>query len=61
MTGNPAMGFASERGMFVSTSFELFGTNPKLSESEKSSFASLLLHPTARLVSRWNPLHPKRT
>jgi len=42
MTGNPAMGFASERGMFVSTSFELFGTNPKLSESEKSSFASLL-------------------
>ncbi len=42
MAGNPAMGFSSERGMFVSTSFELFGTNPKLAESEKSSFASLL-------------------
>lgn len=42
MAGNPAMGFASERGMFVSTSFELFGTNPKLAESNKSSFASLL-------------------
>lgn len=42
MVGNPAMGFASERGMFVSTTFELFGSNPKLQEANGSSFASLL-------------------
>ncbi len=58
MAGNPAMGFSSERGMFVSLSYEVFGTNPKLVQANKSSFASLLsatndqtLHPGSILYT----------
>jgi hypothetical protein len=43
LTGNPAFGFNSSKGMFLSTSWELFGINPSLRQSGKeSSFASLL-------------------
>jgi len=42
MVGNPAMGFTSERGMFVNTTFEIYGTYPNFSKGEQSSFASLL-------------------
>ncbi len=39
---NPAFGFNSERGMFVSTTTEIFGRYPNFSDAEESSFASLL-------------------
>ena len=39
---NPSFGFASDRGMFLSTTTELFGTYPKFSSADESSFASLL-------------------
>lgn len=40
---NPAFGFSSSRGLFVSATLELFGKYPSFSESgEESSFASLL-------------------
>ena len=39
---NPAFGFSSDRGMFVSTTTEVFGTYPGFSEAEESSFASIL-------------------
>ena len=42
MVGNPAMGFASERGMFVNTTFEVYGTYPNFSKKGQNSFASLL-------------------
>ncbi len=39
---NPAFGFNSERGMFVSTTTEIFGRYPNFADAEESSFASLL-------------------
>ncbi len=42
MVGNPAIGFNSSRGMFLSTTFELFGTYPSSENKDASSFASLL-------------------
>lgn len=43
MVFNPAIGFASNRGMFLNTTSELYGTYPtKGRESEESSFSSLL-------------------
>ncbi len=41
--GNPSFGFDSIKGAFLNTSFEIFGTYPKISSSdESSSFSSLL-------------------
>ncbi len=42
MVGNPAIGFNSSRGMFLSTTFELFGTYPDSDNEDASSFAALL-------------------
>lgn len=43
IVGNPSFGFSSDKGAFLNTTFELFGTYPKLSEQdEESSFSSLL-------------------
>ncbi len=42
MVGNPAIGYESSRGFFVNTTFELFGKYPSFSDSEKSSFSTLL-------------------
>ncbi len=42
LVGNPAFGFASDRGMFLSTTWELLGSYPKFSETEESSFSALL-------------------
>ncbi len=41
--GNPSFGFNSDKGAFLNTSFEIFGTYPKIESSdESSSFSSLL-------------------
>ncbi len=42
MVGNPAMGFSSDRGMFLNTTFEIYGTYPNFKKAETSSFTSLL-------------------
>ena len=43
LAGNPAFGFNSDRGMFVSTTWEIFGKNKELEkEGESSSFSALL-------------------
>ena len=42
MVGNPAFGFTSKRGMFLSTTFELFGSYPISDDGESSSFTSIL-------------------
>lgn len=42
MVGNPSFGFSSNRGRFISTTYELFGTYPAASSSDVSSFASIL-------------------
>ena len=39
---NPAFGFQSSRGMFASFTYDVFGQNTNLLQSELSSFASLL-------------------
>jgi hypothetical protein len=45
MVGNPAMGFTSDRGMFVNTTFEIYGTYPNIKSDSQSSFTSLLASP----------------
>lgn len=42
MVGNPAVGINSERGMFVSTTWEVFGSYPKIGEAGKSEAVALL-------------------
>ncbi len=42
MVGNPAIGFTSDRGMFLNTTFEMYGTYPNFKKAESSSFTSLL-------------------
>ncbi len=42
MVGNPAIGFSSDRGMFLNTTFEIYGTYPNFKKAESSSFTSLL-------------------
>lgn len=42
LVGNPAFGFNSSRGMFLSTTFELFGSYPASSDENNSSFSALL-------------------
>ncbi|MBI9094844.1 MAG: hypothetical protein JEY71_08190 [Sphaerochaeta sp.] len=42
MVGNPAIGFSSDRGMFLNTTFEMYGTYPNFKKAETSSFTSLL-------------------
>ncbi|MDD3997580.1 MAG: hypothetical protein PHH86_07710, partial [Sphaerochaetaceae bacterium] len=39
---NPAFGFDSDRGMFFSTTTELYGKYPKIEKSSDSSFSTLL-------------------
>lgn len=41
--GNPSFGFSSDKGSFLNTTFEIFGSYPNLNNNkESSSFASLL-------------------
>ncbi len=42
MVGNPAIGFSSDRGMFLNSTFEIYGTYPNFKKAESSSFTSLL-------------------
>lgn len=42
MVGNPSIGFASDRGMFVSTTWEIWGTYPHFATSDQNSFTLLL-------------------
>lgn len=42
MVGNPSIGFSSDRGMFLNTTFEIYGTYPNFKKAESSSFTSLL-------------------
>lgn len=58
MVGNPAIGYESSRGLFVNTTFEIFGKYPYFSRSEKSSFSTFLssqssnsLYPTSSIYS----------
>lgn len=39
---NPAFGFSSDRGMFLSTTYEVYGSYPKFKDAKQSSFTSLL-------------------
>ncbi len=39
---NPAFGFTSDRGMFLSTTYEVYGSYPKFKDAKQSSFSSLL-------------------
>lgn len=42
MIGNPSIGFEINRGMFVNTTFEIFGTYPSFKKTKQSSFSTLL-------------------
>ena len=42
MLGNPAIGIESDRGWFVNTTFEFYGTYPGVSNGSSSSFTRLL-------------------
>jgi len=42
MFGNPAIGYESERGWFVNSSIDVFGSYPAVSSSSSSSFSRLL-------------------
>lgn len=42
MIANPAMGFISNRGMFVNTTWEIFGRYPHFRKDEQRSLATLL-------------------
>ena len=42
MVGNPSIGFVSDRGMFVSTTWELWGRYPNFAKAEQNSFTLLL-------------------
>ncbi|WP_332448042.1 hypothetical protein [Sphaerochaeta sp.] len=57
MVGNPAMGFVSDRGMFVSTTYELFGSYPYLKQSKQSSFTSLLSFSDSAAVYPDGPIY----
>jgi hypothetical protein len=48
MVGNPAMGFTSDRGMFVNTTFEIYGSYPNIKKENQSSFTSLLASPDSK-------------
>ncbi|MGH0051958.1 MAG: hypothetical protein ACQ5SW_01025 [Sphaerochaetaceae bacterium] len=45
MVGNPSLGFVSDRGMFVSSTWEIYGSYPKFEEGEQSSITKLLSSP----------------
>ena len=57
MVGNPAMGFTSDRGMFVNTTFELYGTYPNIKANSQSSFSSLLASPDTNAKIQEGPLY----
>ena len=41
--GNPSFGFSSTKGAFLNTTFEIFGSHPKIKDTEETnSFSSLL-------------------
>ncbi len=42
MVFNPAFGFTSDRGMFLNTTYEMYGTYPKIKSAKQSSFSSFL-------------------
>ncbi len=46
MVGNPAVGINSDRGMFVSTTWEIFGRYPKIGEADQSEALALLAKQT---------------
>lgn len=48
MVGNPALGLTSDRGMFVSTTWEVYGTYPKFEAGDQSSITKLLSTPDSR-------------
>ncbi|AEV28211.1 hypothetical protein SpiGrapes_0353 [Sphaerochaeta pleomorpha str. Grapes] len=57
MVGNPAMGFTSDRGMFVNTTFELYGTYPNIKANSQSSFSSLLAKADTNTKTKEGPLY----
>ena len=42
MLGNPSLGYESNRGLFVNTTFEILGKYPSFAKTETNSFNSLL-------------------
>ncbi len=63
MVGNPSIGYESSRGLFVNTSFEVFGKYPSFEAASKSSFSSILstssddsLYPTSSIYTATDDL-----
>ncbi|MCR5732941.1 MAG: hypothetical protein K6G51_08390 [Sphaerochaetaceae bacterium] len=48
LNGNPAFGLNSDRGMFLSLTFDVLGEYPKISEAEGSSFSAILRDKNAK-------------
>lgn len=62
MLGNPAIGFESQRGWFVNTSFEIYGSYPAATESgSSSSFTRLLETDTDGPMVLDGPVYRPRT
>ncbi|MFA5447257.1 MAG: hypothetical protein WC233_03150 [Sphaerochaeta sp.] len=57
MVGNPAMGFNSERGMFVSTTWEIFGKDPTVGKADRSETLALLAKDEDRPIHHDNLLY----
>ncbi|WP_320129286.1 hypothetical protein [uncultured Sphaerochaeta sp.] len=57
MVGNPAMGITSDRGMFVNTTFEIFGQYPEIKASSQNSFTSLLANTDSSEKTKDGPLY----
>lgn len=58
MIGNPSIGYESSRGLFVNTTWEIFGKYPSFDTTEQSSFSTLLdsdddsvLYPTSSIYT----------
>jgi hypothetical protein len=63
MVGNPSIGYESSRGLFVNTSFEIFGKYPSFDTTDRSSFSTLLssnsedtLYPTSSIYTSTDEL-----
>lgn len=63
MVGNPSIGYESSRGLFVNTSFEIFGKYPSFETTSRSSFSTLLssnsedtLYPTSSIYTSTDEL-----
>jgi hypothetical protein len=63
MVGNPSIGYETSRGLFVNTTFEIFGKYPSFKTTDRSSFSTLLstssdatLYPTSSIYTSTDDL-----